>query len=76
MLRRKRDDAVDIRGADRHALGVRRHAAVAGQRVNSIYPRVFAQLFQQRVFAPAAANDHEIHTRFPIVILLYRVRCQ
>ncbi|MPM04506.1 hypothetical protein SDC9_50784 [bioreactor metagenome] len=45
VFHRERDDFVNLGSADGHALRVRLHAAVAGQRVNLIDARVFAQFF-------------------------------
>ncbi len=49
----------DVLGADVDADGVGGDAAVAGQAVNGLDRGIFFQLFDDGVFAAAAADDHE-----------------
>ena len=53
--------ALYVRGLDVHALRVLRDAAVARQGVNGFCLGVLFQHADERVFAPAAANDHQLH---------------
>ena len=61
VFRGKGGDAGNVLGPDGDADRVRGDAAVAGQSVNLGDLRVFLQLFNDGVFPPAAADDHDFH---------------
>ena len=53
----------DVLCADGHALGVSRHAAVPGQRVDPVRERTFLQALYDGVLAPARTYDGDVHMR-------------
>ena len=61
---RESDGAIQIRGGNARAHRVLRDAAIAGQRINGFHPLIFPQLFDDRVFAAAAAHNEYVHSLF------------
>ena len=68
LLHGKSHNALDVLGPDGDALRIRGDAAVAGQGVDFGDFRVLFQLFDDGVFAAAAADHKKLHSLSPLYI--------